>query len=56
VLLQDAQIQRPKRQFLKSGPNQEYARRFGPRHPISQGYEVVVGFGSDDLRFHFAGL
>jgi hypothetical protein len=52
VPLQDFQVHKPQRDLLKLGPNQQYARRFRPRHPVADGHEIVVGFERDDLGFH----
>ena len=52
MLLQDAQVERLKIHLFPRRPDEEDPRRFCPRHPITDGNQVVVRGKCDDLCLH----
>jgi hypothetical protein len=54
VLLQNAQIEWLQRDLFSRGPDQQNARRLGPRHAIAYRDQIVMGCQRYDLRLHSA--
>ena len=50
--LQDLQIQRAQGDALGFGPDQQDTRRLGPRHPVTDGDQIIVRFEWDELGLH----
>jgi hypothetical protein len=52
MLLEDAQVGRAQCDLLVLWPDQQDARRLGPRHAVAHRDEIIMRFQRDDLCFH----